>query len=106
VDQEELDALERIPQAPEYLSTAVIDSIEGDSWIPWLRSGNRDIDAANLHYAVRSTRYGCQDDGPHAAYSRAAFDLLHENFAGTVWARITPYWFSCSHFRNRCESRN
>ena len=106
VDQEELDALERIPQAPEYLSIAVVDSIKGENWIPWLRSGNGEMDAANLHYAVRTTRYGCQNDGSHAAYSRAAFDLLHGSFEDTIWAKITPYWFSCSHFRNGCESKN
>lgn len=102
IDQKELDALARIPQAPEYLSNSVISKVNKSGWLSWLTGKKDETDAADLHYAVRTTRYGCQNNGSHAAYSREAFKLLHKNFANTVWAEATPYWFGCSHFRNGC----
>ena len=55
-----------------------------------------------LALAVRATRYGCQRQGGHAAYSRAAFTLLHARFPAGDAARRTPYWFDCSHFSGGC----
>lgn len=51
-----------------------------------------------LALAVRATRYGCQRQGGHGAYSRAAFALLHRRFPHSPAAKRTPYWFDCSHF--------
>ena len=55
-----------------------------------------------LALAVRATRYGCQRQGGHGAYSKAAFELLHRRFAGSAAARRTPYWFDCAHFSGGC----
>jgi hypothetical protein len=45
-----------------------------------------------LHLAVRTTRYGCTDARTGAA-SKRAFELLHKRYAGSEWARRTPYWY-------------
>lgn len=46
-----------------------------------------------LHLAVRSTRYGCKDDST-GKFSKQAFDLLHNRYKTSSWAKNTPYWFS------------
>ena len=45
-----------------------------------------------LHLAVRSTRYGCQDDET-LKYSKEAFTILHKRYPKSVWTGKTPYWF-------------
>lgn len=45
-----------------------------------------------LHLAVRATRYGCTDDGT-GRVSKAAFDLLHQKYPSSEWAKKTPFWF-------------
>jgi hypothetical protein len=45
-----------------------------------------------LHLAVRSTRYGCTDKET-GRWSKTAFDLLHQRYPNTVWAKNTKYWF-------------
>ena len=45
-----------------------------------------------LALAVRATRYGCGDSDTGAA-SRRAFELLHQRYPKTEWAKRTPYWF-------------
>ncbi len=45
-----------------------------------------------LHFAVRSTRYGCTD-AQTGKYSKAAFDLLHKRYPRSSWTDETPYWF-------------
>ena len=45
-----------------------------------------------LHFAVRSTRYSC-DDEQTSALSHKAFELLHSRYASSKWAKQTPYWF-------------
>jgi hypothetical protein len=57
-----------------------------------------------LALAVRATRYGCQRQGGHGLYSRAAFTLLHRRFPHSPAAKRTPYWFDCSHFFVGCAS--
>ena len=52
--------------------------------------------------AVRSTRYGCQMNGGHGAYSKAAWDLLHRKFPDSPAARRTRWWFDCRHFTYGC----
>ena len=46
-----------------------------------------------LHLAVRSTRYGCKDEST-GKYSKQAFDILHNRYKTSSWAKNTPYWFS------------
>ena len=82
IDNAELDALANIPSAPQYLSESVI-----------ARRHKSMEQAASLHRAVRTTRYGCHRDGSHAAYSYEAFRLLHKRYGNSVWAEATPYWF-------------
>jgi hypothetical protein len=55
-----------------------------------------------LALAVRATRYGCQRQGGHGAYSKAAFNLLHNRFGQSAAAKQTPYWFDCVHFSGGC----
>jgi hypothetical protein len=45
-----------------------------------------------LYLAVRATRYGCTNDktGP---VSKAAFDLLHQKYPNSEWAKKTPFWY-------------
>lgn len=98
VDEAENKALEAIPSGPEYLSKAVIARESPSKWDRWLaklgwKTKYPDNDA-NLHYAVRTTRYGCRRDGSHAAYSRQAFELLHRKYPDSTWTKATPYWFS------------
>lgn len=45
-----------------------------------------------LHFAVRSTRYGCTDDAT-GRYSKQAFDILHKRYPRSAWTARTPYWF-------------
>ena len=49
-----------------------------------------DLPAADLKLAIRLTRYGCERNGSHAAYSRAAYERLHAFYADTVAAKATP----------------
>ncbi len=55
-----------------------------------------------LALAVRATRYGCQRQGGHGAYSKAAFSLLHARFPRSGAAKRTRYWFDCAHFSGGC----
>ena len=57
-----------------------------------------------LALAVRATRYGCQRQGGHGAYSKAAFALLRRRFPQSPAAKRTPYWFDCSHFFGGCAA--
>jgi hypothetical protein len=61
--------------------------------LKWARDGPDDprIPEA-LHLAVRVTRYGC--DGDKASkLSKEAFNLLHNRYPNSKWAKETPYWF-------------
>lgn len=91
IDRTEIEALKSIPSGPKYLSEAVIkrEMEEG----PAVSSEEQNERAANLHRAVRTTRYGCYRDGSHGEYSRKAFMLLHQRYESTPWAKATPYWF-------------
>ncbi len=88
----ELSQLEGIPDAPQYLSEAVISrEIEIPfAWNFWYPDTIRNQHAANLHHAVRTTRYGCTGHGPS---SKRAFVILQKQYSDTVWAKATPYWF-------------
>ncbi|TAE83846.1 MAG: hypothetical protein EAY76_00750 [Alphaproteobacteria bacterium] len=103
IDASELKALEALPSGPEYLTNAAMKQAQNDWFGGWWRSEQSEIIAANLFYAIRTTRYGCQRNGSHADYSRKAFDLLHDKYGDTIWAKATPYWFGCAHFRHECR---
>ena len=55
-----------------------------------------------LALAVRTTRYGCQFNGSHGTYSKAAWDLLHQKFQASDAAKRTRWWFDCKHFTYGC----
>lgn len=91
IDEKEIEALESIPSGPKYLSEAVIKR-EMESGIATTPEEQNER-AANLNRAVRTTRYGCNRNCPHGEYSKKAYDLLHERYENTPWAKATPYWF-------------
>jgi uncharacterized protein len=99
IDKKEIEALESIPSGPKYLSEAVIKrEIESGRATTAEEQNER---AANLNRAVRTTRYGCNfcwllrkdSNCSHGEYSKKAYDLLHERYENTPWAKATPYWF-------------
>ncbi|MBV8687832.1 MAG: hypothetical protein JOZ90_02740 [Alphaproteobacteria bacterium] len=93
----EEEALARIDCAPKALSEAAID------WASHRRPfASREGQDEALALAVRTTRYGCQRQGGHGAYSKAAFQLLHDRFPDSPAAKRTRYWFDCSHFYGGC----
>jgi len=85
----ETKALAGVASAPRLLSERVLD------WVahPGLFA-SRDGQAEALALSVRTTRYGCYSDGPHTAYSKAAWRELHRRFPDTDWAKRTKYWFN------------
>lgn len=93
IDMNEIAALEAVPAAPQFLSEAVIERESRFYWKFWQSEKTRNKHAANLHYAVRTTRYGCDRCGSHTAYSKKAYRILHKQYGKTTWAKITPYWF-------------
>jgi len=106
-DPAEEDLLSKIPSGPQYLSAAVIKQETRNQWKFWRSNQAKNKSAANLHYAVKTTRYGCERNGSHAVYSRKAFEILHFNYGNSIWAEQTPYWFSDKHFHylNRQKSK-
>jgi hypothetical protein len=96
-DPAETTALAKIDSAPKLLSERAI------TWVEHPRPSDRtDGQDEALARSVRSTRYGCQRQGGHRIWSRAAFELLHRRFAQSEAANQTPYWFDCSHFYYGC----
>lgn len=65
----------------------------GDDVLAWSVSHPRDPELPwLLHVVVQSTRGGCVD--PDAkTLSRKAWDVLHKRYAGSEWARKTPYFY-------------
>jgi hypothetical protein len=45
-----------------------------------------------LHLVVRATRIGCTD-ADTGAFSKAAYDLLHQCYPKSPWAQKTKYWY-------------
>lgn len=80
----EYAALVAFGVAPNYLSR---QAIEGATRFP-----NDPRAPEALHYAVRSTRYGCTDKATGRS-SKAAYDLLHKRYPTSPWAKKTKYWF-------------
>ena len=95
IDVQETVTLAAIPSGPQYLSDAV-DSREQNTFFMWrwfMSIVEKNRRAEDLHNAVRSTRFGCNKDGSPALYSKASFNLIHEFYPDTTWAKATPYWF-------------
>jgi hypothetical protein len=70
--------------------------------VRWASASGGEGPAEALALAVRATRYGCQRQGGHGVYSKAAFTLLHRRFPQSPGAKRTRYWFDCSHFYGGC----
>jgi hypothetical protein len=78
------NAIHGLGTGPDYLCRIAIE---------WTEKNPNDPRAPEaLHLAVRSTRYGCTDKDT-GRWSKAAYDLLHQRYPNTVWARNTKYWF-------------
>ena len=45
-----------------------------------------------LHFAVRSTRYGCSNNQT-TQLSKQAFEVLHKQYPNSKWTKQTPYWY-------------
>jgi hypothetical protein len=76
--------LKSLGAMPNYLSKQVIQ------WATKNPTDKRVPEA--LHLAVNATRYGCTDKET-GRWSKAAFDLLHQKYPNTTWAKKTKYWF-------------
>jgi hypothetical protein len=44
------------------------------------------------HLAVRATRYGGSDKNT-GTWSKRVFEMPHQKYPDTEWAKKTPYWF-------------
>jgi hypothetical protein len=71
--------------APNFFASVVLD------WAKAHPDDGRVPEA--LHLVVRATRYG-NGDKDTGEYSKAAFDLLHNRYPNSEWAKKTPYWFN------------
>jgi hypothetical protein len=80
--QAEWKRLTELPPAPEYLAVQTVE---------WVRNNPDDPRAPEaLHLAVRAARFGC---GAKKGASKEAFQLLHEKYPDSEWARKTKYWY-------------
>ena len=80
--QAEWKRLSETPPAPEYLAAQTVK---------WVRNNPEDPRAPEaLHLAVRAVRYGC---GAQQGASKEAFQLLHQKYPNSEWARKTKYWY-------------
>jgi hypothetical protein len=78
------EELTKLGAAPNYLSGQVVE------WATSHPDDKRVPEA--LYLAVRSTRYGCTNKQT-TKYSKSAFDLLHQNYPQSEWAKKTKYHF-------------
>jgi hypothetical protein len=82
--QYELQRLASLGPAPNYFSQQVI---------AWAQRASHDPRVPEaLHLVVRATRFGCTD-ADTGAFSKAAFDLLHQRYPKSSWAQKTKYWY-------------
>ena len=74
--------LAELPPAPDYLAGQTVE---------WVKNHPNDPRAAEaLHLVVRAVRYGC---GATKGASKEAFQLLHQKYPNSEWARKTKYWY-------------
>jgi hypothetical protein len=99
-DLAETGALAKIPCAPRVLTERVLGWVRRPGWFE-----TRDGQDEALALAVKTTRYGCYSDGPHGAYSKAAWKLLHQRFPTSPWAIKTKYWFNCPFGDKECPAK-
>jgi hypothetical protein len=79
------DALRALPGGPDWLASETLEfakSNAGDARVP-----------EALHLAVRASRYGCVSPKT-SAFSKEAFETLHQHYPNSEWAKKTPYWFT------------
>ena len=97
LDPKERAALGTHPMAPKILAEAAV------AW--GQRANPKHPDGADeaLALAVRATRYGCQFQGGHGRWSKAAWDTLHQRFPDSDAAKRTRWWFDCKHFTYGCS---
>jgi len=78
------DQLTKLGTAPNWLAQQTVE---------WAKAHPADprIPEA-LYLAVRATRYGCTNKLT-TKYSKSAFDLLHEKYPQSEWAKKTKYYF-------------
>ena len=77
-------SLQALGAAPNYFCRIAVE------WAEKNPSDKRAPEA--LHLAVKATRYGCTDKET-GRWSKAAFDLLHQRYPNSAWAKETKYWF-------------
>lgn len=82
--QYELQRLASLGPAPNYFSQQVM------AWAQ--RASNDPRVPEALHLVVRATRFGCTD-ADTGAFSKAAYDLLHQRYPKSPWAQKTKYWY-------------
>jgi hypothetical protein len=70
---------------PDYLTTFVL------AWAKSHRDDERVPEA--LHFAVRSTRFGCVNPSS-GTLSKQAFELLHAKYPKSPWTAKTKYWYT------------
>ena len=97
LDAEERAELSAVPNGAQFLSEKAI------AWGRKARANKAKGADEALARAVRATRYGCQFNGGHGAYSKAAWELLHQKFPDSTAARRTRWWFDCKHFTYGCS---
>jgi len=77
-------SLQALGTAPNYFCRVAVE---------WAEKNPADRRAPEaLHLAVKATRYGCTDKET-GHWSKAAFDLLHQRYPNSGWAKETKYWF-------------
>ena len=76
--------------------TGSAQALVGDIILGWAKSHLQDpLLPEALHRVVMVVRYGChQPDPQNGRISKAAFDLLHEQYPKNNWTMKTPYWFN------------
>ncbi|MEQ1867839.1 MAG: hypothetical protein ABL996_24735, partial [Micropepsaceae bacterium] len=93
IDKSELEALSHVQSGPKILSERAVAWASWSNWLTWASGLDKDL-PETLHLAVRATRFGCRRSGAHGAYSRAAFEYLHDHYPSSDWTKKTPFWFN------------
>jgi hypothetical protein len=82
--QSEWATLTKLPAAPDWLATQVLDFAKANPGDPRVPEA--------LYLVVRATRFGCGDTST-SDYSKRAFQLLHKQYPQSPWTAKTPYWY-------------